>query len=627
MPLLKPLAGRHPSWQLLLLGGALVIGGYFALDPWIGRASMILVVIPLYYFAGVYGRWGGAIATLMSMPCNLLLFYLTGGMSHLHHVGVPFWASSIAMIPLFYQIGIGHELRWRLARELERSNSLAQQLREERDRVQRASESKDALLMSISHDLRSPLSAIIQSTQLIEAAPHTTVTQADLIRRTSRRLLTVVNDLLRGYHKLANPHGERAAPFQLEPLLDEIVRLNRPLFEARHLRLELHIAPELPPWFEGHAAQVHRILANLLGNSLKHTDSGGAQLRADLFVDSDGAPWLQIAVIDSGKGIPSHRIGPLLAAARAAPIPTQVTEGAGYGLGLGNCLRLCEQIGAQLLLQANSPRGLQALLRLPWRLAQAVADEPSEAALPAAPASAGPRTLVVDDEEATAATLTAMLQQLDCPTRIAADGAAALRELDTGGFGLAFLDLQLPDIDGRRLAAKWRQRAPDTFLVLFSANILLTDLDLWLNLDVDMILSKPITLHELGELISLSGSGRDPAPRSSAPSDEPLGGLSDRHCQLLSQYLEQSLFAYGRQDLAICAGNAHKLASAAATLQLAGLSEQAARAEELALAGKRIPLFPELRRLAAATRVLVQSPATPARRTKVPEIPARGEIH
>jgi CheY-like chemotaxis protein/nitrogen-specific signal transduction histidine kinase len=510
------------------------------------------------------------------------------------------------MIPVFYQIGYGHELRARLARELERSNSLAAQLREEGQRVAQASAAKDALLLRISHDLRSPLSAIVQATQLIEAAPRHAAVQADLIRRTGRHLLEVVNDLLKGYGSLAQAPGEPVVPFDLERLLDEALRLNRPLFVARGLTLELHIDPELPRGFAGQVAPLQRILANLLGNSLKYTDNGGARLEASPLLADDGERWLQIAVIDSGRGIPPERIAPLLAAARAAPIPAEAGGGAGHGLGLGICLRLCEQIGARLELRPNAPSGLQALLQLPWRPAR-LAEEPSVDAMPALPDGAGPYTLVVDDEEATAATLTAMLQHLGCRTAVAVDGAAALSALEAGGFALAFLDLQLPDMDGRRLAAEWRRHTPATFLVLFSANILLTDLDLWLELDVDLILSKPITLPELGQLIALANQGRSDAPPH--PEDVPPGALSGRHRQLLREYLEQGLFAYGRQDLGSCAAAAHKLASAAGTLRLAGLTEQAMRVGDLAEDGQRIPLFPELRRLAAATRAVVQAPA------------------
>jgi two-component system capsular synthesis sensor histidine kinase RcsC len=593
-----------------LFGFALLIGGYFVLNPLIGKSAALLMLFPLYYFASLYGRWGGVAAAALAIPFNLVMYYFVGGAELVMSVSRPFWTSSLVLIPMFYQVGYGQELRRRLTGELARSHSLTEQLREERDRVRQASKAKDTLLMSISHDLRSPVSAIIQSAQLIEAAPHAATEQADLIRRTGHRLLEVVNDLLKGYRKLAQPQSERSAPFDLQGLLEEIVQLNRPLFAAHHLTLELRIAPELPHWLDGHAAVLHRILANLLGNSLKYTESGGARLQASAVVVDGGERQLQIAVIDSGKGIPPHRIGSLLAAARAAPVPTAVTDKPGYGLGLGNCLRLCDQIGARLELRPNHPRGLQALLRLPWRPARP-ADEPPESAPATAtattPLGAGPHTLIVDDEEATAATLAAMLQELGCRTAVAADGASARRELDARTFPLAFLDLQLPDMDGRRLAAEWRQRAPATFLVLFSANILLTDLDLWLNLDVDLILSKPITLHELGQLIALSDSAPGKASSPSDCSDDPPGELSGRHRQLLREYLEQCLFAYGRQDLNACSAQAHKIANAAGTLQLGALTELAARVEALAEAGQRIPLFPGLRRLAAATRAATRS--------------------
>lgn len=609
MPRITPLTGRHPSWWKLVLGGGLLIAGYFALNPLISKNAMVLILLPLYYFASVYGRWGGMAAATLALPFNLTMFHFMGGPELLLTVGLPFWVSSFALIPLFYEIGYSRELRWRLARELEHSYSLAEQLREERDRVQQTSESKDALLMSISHDLRTPVSAIIQSAELIEAAPHTAAERADLIRRTGHRLLEVVNDLLQGYRKLQHQRPERPAPFDLRRLLDEIVRLHRPLFDTRHLQLDLQIAPDLPSWFEGHAAQVHRILANLLGNSLKHTESGGVLIRAAALAPTHGPPRLEIAVIDSGRGIPAHQIGPLLAAARTTPALTEAAEGPGYGLGLGNCLRLCDRIGAELLLLPNSPQGLQALLRLPWRPGEPAGERSDEIAATPPPGNC-PHSLVVDDEAAGAPVLAAMLQQLGCEVTTAADGAAALRRLDGATFQLAFLDLQLPDIDGRQLAAELRRRTPSTFLILFSANILLTDVDLWLSLDVDLILSKPISLHELRQLLAQGDAGRPAAPQIPRQPSGPENEITERHRRLLLEYLEQCLFAYGRQDLAACAAQAHKLAGAAGTLRQTELAECAMQVEQAARGGQRIPLFPPLRRLAAATLPIVH-PATP----------------
>jgi len=604
-------------WHFII-GVPLFLAAYWLLFRFIGNPAMVITAVPLYFIAYRYGRWTGVAATLASIPFNLAIYYLFGGTEADASVHTPFWAASAGMAYLFYQVGLSRELRDRLSVELESSLTLVEQLRIERDRVRASSEAKDELLMGISHDLRTPLSAIVQSAQLVETDPEQARSQARLIRETGRGLLGVINKLLAGYRSDAPP-AEAITFFNLHRLLDDLIRQHAPLFHAGNLDLRLQWDARLPEWVEGRPIALRRILGNLFGNSLKHTETGGALLEANAIGEGGTATELQLTVADSGCGIPPAEIPSVLAAARDRPRPMISSGGEyGYGLGLGNCLRLSDDIGAELSLAPNDPHGLKAVLRLPLIAAtQPTVEETRQRVAAPAPVQApvpAVRALVVDDDGVSSETLANALRALGADVCAAATAGDAQERAASEGFDVALLDLQLPDMDGIGLAHRLRATLPDATLVLFSANILLTSRQQWLDDELDLILSKPASMEELAEICRRAAEGREAAASDHAAPIAVAGGtpeLSERQRTLMGEYLDGCLFAFGSQDLDACGRHAHKLAGAAATLRLNGLSQLAAEVERCAFDGdSRITLFGALRRLIHAHQSLV-APATP----------------
>jgi CheY-like chemotaxis protein len=207
-----------------------------------------------------------------------------------------------------------------------------------------------------------------------------------------------------------------------------------------------------------------------------------------------------------------------------------------------------------------------------------------------------------------------MLARIGCLVSTAGSGSEAEQAVSVQEFDLAVLDLQLPDTDGMRLAHRLRITIPSATLVLFSANILLTDLEQWSSSDLDLILSKPISLDDLAEVCARSGStdrtdGSEPEIERPDPRHPPVE-ITARHRELLEEYLHESLFAYGRQDIEACAGQVHKITSAAGALQLTELVALARSAEETARTDSRVALFDALRRLAREYRVTLGIPPT-----------------
>ena len=239
-----------------------------------------------------------------------------------------------------------------LAVDVERSRLQGEAL--EAEALRRSDALKTALLRTVSHDLRSPLTAILASADAL-ASPGLELEAADrlalaeTIRAEGARLDRVVEQLLdlsRLEAGAAEPHRE------LWPV-DELVGQALAGLGPEAERVRLDIAPATPP-VEVDAAQVERVLANLLENALQYSPSGSqVLLRAE-----PGATELRLHVVDSGGGLPAEQREALFQPFRRG------TAGHGSGLGLAIARGFAEANGGRLWSQ-DDPAGGHLVLSLP----------------------------------------------------------------------------------------------------------------------------------------------------------------------------------------------------------------------------------------------------------------------
>src|SRR5581483_4301924 len=238
-----------------------------------------------------------------------------------------------------------------LAVDVERSHLEAEAL--EAEALRRSDALKTALLRAVSHDLRSPLTAILASADAL-ASPGLALEEsdrlelADAIRAEATRLDRVVEQLL----DLSRLESGAAEPHRELWHVDELVgQALVGLGEAR--RVELEIPPDSPP-VEVDAAQVERVLANLLENALRYSPAGSrVHVRAE-----PGATELRLHVVDRGPGLPADQRDALFK-------PFERGEnGRGSGLGLAIAQGFAEANGGRLWAQ-DDPAGGHLVLALP----------------------------------------------------------------------------------------------------------------------------------------------------------------------------------------------------------------------------------------------------------------------
>lgn len=246
----------------------------------------------------------------------------------------------------------------RATRELEHTAARADTLARE---AMAASTAKSNFLAQVSHDLRTPLHAIIGMTEVLRSGPLDASQQAEVatIGDAGDALLRLINDLLDLSRIEAGRIDLAREPFQLDDVLDQIAGLLGPAALRKGLSFVHWIEPGLPGGLRGDAERLRQALFNLVGNAVKFTERGGVTLRA-----SRDEGLLRIEIADTGRGIaPEHIPGLFTPFNRGDAEAARRTEGTGLGLAITR--RLAEAMEGTVDVRSRPGEGTVFTLRLP----------------------------------------------------------------------------------------------------------------------------------------------------------------------------------------------------------------------------------------------------------------------
>ncbi|MCF3963718.1 sensor histidine kinase [Streptomyces fuscigenes] len=278
-----------------------------------------------------------------------------------------------------------------LSQELEETNSgvvaLHAELEETSRRLRETSEAKTRFWTNISHELRTPVNAIVALTRLL-LSPGTGPlnedqrTQLSLVDASSQTLFALVNDLLDVAKAESGQVQIESAPVDLRTLVGQLAAVLGGTRPSTDVALRTP-APSALPVVVTDEVLLTRILRNLLSNALKFTAKGEVVL--EFATDDERAPsWMTFTVTDSGVGIPQDELGRVFEEFYQIRGPHQRGH-RGTGLGLPYARTLAELLGGSLALSSTPGAGTRVEVRLPCRPGQ----EPGAGARPPGAAPAG----------------------------------------------------------------------------------------------------------------------------------------------------------------------------------------------------------------------------------------------
>jgi PAS domain S-box-containing protein len=228
------------------------------------------------------------------------------------------------------------------------------ELLRERRRAEKATEEKARFIAMVSHEIRSPLSAILAVRQMLEKT-NLSARQEQLVRMlksSSESLLGLVNNVLdlgrlEGGHEVLELHG-----FDLRALVAASFESMRARAELRGIALEQTITGEVPQNVFGDALKINQVLTNLLSNALKFTEQGAVRLSVHCEPTGADCVAATFSVADTGIGIPSDQLSHIFGEYAQAG-PNVRTRYGGTGLGLAISSRLVKLHGGELTVQSE----------------------------------------------------------------------------------------------------------------------------------------------------------------------------------------------------------------------------------------------------------------------------------
>jgi signal transduction histidine kinase/ActR/RegA family two-component response regulator len=366
-----------------------------------------------------------------------------------------------------------------------------------------ASKAKSEFLANISHEVRTPMNAVIGMTHLL-LDTRLTPEQMELVetvRTSGDAFLKLIDDILDFSRIEAGELALEVEEFELRETIEAAVNRVAPRALAKNLDLSSRIEEKLPNKLLGDVKRLRQIIDHLLDNAVKFTEIGEINLTVTGRLLSEYQLELHFKVKDTGVGIPEERMDQLFESfSQLDSSSTRRYGGAGLGLALGK--QLCQLMGGTLYVDNNTPPGST----FHFTVVMAVAVEPGidgsiKAETTIVPAAKIQRSLqnlrilLVEDNLTNQKVAQLILKRLGYTADIANNGLEAVQAVEQHVYDIVLMDVQMPELDGleatRLIHERWRpEQRP--YIIAMTAHALQGDRETCLAAGMDDYIAKPV---------------------------------------------------------------------------------------------------------------------------------------
>jgi len=413
----------------------------------------------------------------------------------------------IAIIALFAVIFFTFTI-WR---NISKSRLYRKQLEEANQTTQKLLESREKLMLSITHDIKAPLSSVIG---YIELLSNSRLTERQLhylknMQNSSEHSLSLINDIL-DFNRLNSGEVKlNVLLFNEKQLFEDIATGFLPLAQKKELRLNFEYRNDIDSeTIAGDPIRIRQITNNLLSNAIKFTNEGEVNLHVQVLPKDTNLCLLQIEVSDTGVGISEEdqkRIFQEYARIDSGDQPAQE----GFGLGLPIVQKLIEIQKGEITFSSAKGKGSSFVVTLPLPITLKENDTKTP------PLSSPPNILIIDDDPSQLTMVSEQLKNKGITATTCLNAGTALEMIEKESFDIIFTDIQMPELNGFELIKHIRNITKAPVIALSArADIHLAQFK---EHGFSSFLSKPFTVSQLFSVIAESLSTTNPSLGENPP--------------------------------------------------------------------------------------------------------------
>ena len=493
------------SWLLIITTNVFLLPMVYLLSGGVESGTPIWFVLGLVYVFLLFEGREFTAALAVSMISYALTYYisyrypevLAPAVGRFYTLG----DSYVTLICISCFVGI--LLRSQIA-TYERERLLIEKQKEE---IERIAHSKDAFFANMSHEIRTPINTIIGLNEMTlrEDISDEIAENAINIQNASKMLLTTINDIL-DLSKLESGKMELVlSPYAVSAIFSDLVNLIWIRAQQKELEFIVDIDPEIPSTLYGDEIRLKQVIANLLTNAVKYTDTGSVILSAKGERVEPDVILLRICVEDTGKGLRKESLENLFESfKRIDEKENRNIEGTGLGLTISR--QLIEMMGGRIYVDSVYHKGSVFTVEIRQHIVNpqpiGIIDFAAQNQLAnrakykqrfVAPDA---RILVVDDNDMNRMVAVKLLRGTKVKVDVAASGKECLKKTAENAYHVILMDHMMPEMDGAETLKAVRVQAKGycqkTPVIALTANVLSDASQVYRDMGFDGYLAKPV---------------------------------------------------------------------------------------------------------------------------------------
>ena len=390
----------------------------------------------------------------------------------------------------------------KISQDITKEIEAAISLQKAKEMAEDLNEQKDNFIANVSHEIRTPIHAVLGFTDLLlenEGDKHK-INYLNAVKIAGDSLLFIVNDILDLSKMEAGLLQIDKDVFNVREVVSRVFSILHLKAHQKKIEFEPFVSPDVPELLIGDKNRLSQILINLLGNAIKFTAEGSVSLEVTVIKDISEKAVLNFKVSDTGIGIPQDKLDTVFQRFLQAEETTSQKYG-GTGLGLNISRQLIEKQEGSIEVKSEHGKGTDFIFNIPFEkplqqveISQATAEEISQ--------DYQGKILVCEDSELNQRLVRAILKRKGLRVDVASNGEKALSFLEENSYDLIFMDVQMPVKNGYETTKIIRDQLKlSTPIVALTANFMAAERQKCKEVGMDDYLAKPFQKNQLFEKV------------------------------------------------------------------------------------------------------------------------------